>query len=216
MSLLNWAKNEIEIAKRREMELSDDGTYGCMCYDSALKAFKSLCKDNHSGVSIRITKNILDRLIDAKPLTPIFDTDDIWSKCEFTNDGLAAVYQCTRMTSLFKHVHEDGSISYSDNDRVVATDHIYKISYHSGLVSRYVDELYPIKMPYVPPEKPYRVYCEDYLQGSPNEQTGTYDHFAMLYMILPDGIVKDVGKYYKEVDKKMIEISREEYYRDKT
>lgn len=35
-------------------------------------------EDGHSGMSIGITKNILNRLIAGKPLTPIVDTEDIW------------------------------------------------------------------------------------------------------------------------------------------
>ena len=30
----------------------DNWDYGCACYESALKAFESLCEDGHSGYSI--------------------------------------------------------------------------------------------------------------------------------------------------------------------
>ena len=53
--------------------------YGCACYESALKAFGSLCEDGHSGFSIGLTKAILNRLINNKPLLPIEDTDEVWS-----------------------------------------------------------------------------------------------------------------------------------------
>lgn len=80
MRVLDWAREEIEIAKKREREASgvENGwDYGCVCYDSALKAYESLCEDGHSGLSIRITQNILNRLIDGKVLTPIEDTPDM-------------------------------------------------------------------------------------------------------------------------------------------
>lgn len=70
MSMLEWAKNEIAIASKRERGDKPEGEwdYGCACYDSALRAFESLLGDGHSGMSIGFTKNILNRLIDGKPL----------------------------------------------------------------------------------------------------------------------------------------------------
>ena len=64
---MNGLKNEIELAKKQEEKNAPDGEwdYGCACYDSAFKAFQSLCEDGHSGMSIGFTKNILNRLIDA-------------------------------------------------------------------------------------------------------------------------------------------------------
>ena len=51
-----WAEREVEIACKKE------DVYGCKYYHSALKAFESLCDDDHSGCSIKITKEILNRL----------------------------------------------------------------------------------------------------------------------------------------------------------
>ena len=78
MSMSEWAKREVEIACKRERgddENPNMSDYGCACYESALKAFESLCEDGHSGMSIGFTKAILDRMIDGKPLTPIDDTE---------------------------------------------------------------------------------------------------------------------------------------------
>ena len=61
MSMTSWAEKEVEIACRRERELSgnkDEWDYGCACYESALKALKSLAEDSHSGYSMSITKHI--------------------------------------------------------------------------------------------------------------------------------------------------------------
>ena len=65
MDLYEWAKREVEIASNGEAE------YGKKYYISAVKAFKSLTEDGHSGVSIGFTKNILMRIIECKPLFPI-------------------------------------------------------------------------------------------------------------------------------------------------
>lgn len=73
MSMTEWAKREVEIACKRENPDRKEGEfdYGYACYESALKAFYCLMEDWHSGMSIGITKNILNRLIDGKCLTPI-------------------------------------------------------------------------------------------------------------------------------------------------
>lgn len=67
MSMMEWAKREVEIASKRERgdKPESECDYGCACYDSALKAFESLCGDDHSGFSIGITKGILNRLIEG-------------------------------------------------------------------------------------------------------------------------------------------------------
>ena len=66
MSMLDWAKKEVEIACKRENPDRKDGEwdYCCACYESALKAYESLCNDGHSGYSFGFTKNILIRLMD--------------------------------------------------------------------------------------------------------------------------------------------------------
>lgn len=100
MSMMEWAKREVEIASKRERgdKPESEWDYGCACYDSALKAFESLCGDGHSGFSIGITKGILNRLIEGKPLTPIEDTEDVWNVCSRGENGGVATYQCKRMS----------------------------------------------------------------------------------------------------------------------
>lgn len=47
--MLEWAKREVEIACKKENPNRKEGEfdYGCACYESALKAFESLCEDGH-------------------------------------------------------------------------------------------------------------------------------------------------------------------------
>ena len=115
MSMIHWAKNEVGIAWKREIEncTGDGADYGCRCYKSALKAYQSLCEDGHSGLSISVTQGILNRLISGKPLTPIEDTEDMWNICNSgeSDDGML-IYQCNRMSSLFKYVYPDGKVKY--------------------------------------------------------------------------------------------------------
>ena len=208
--LRNWAEREIELAKKREMEgcQSDEWMYGCCCYDSALKAFNSLCDDEHSGMSIQITKSILNRLIDGKPLTPIEDTEDIW------NEVWDGKYQCKRMSSLFKTISKDGTVSYHDNNRTVMIDTKTGTGWHNGKVSRYIDDLHPITMPYIPTDKPYKVFCEDFCYLKP-DAVGEYDHFAMLYMQDPEGNRTEINKYYEETKEGFAQISCNEYLKRK-
>ena len=113
-----WAENEVRLACKRENPDWDGKSfdYGCSCYQSALKAYKSICNDGHSGFSFGVTKNILIRLMEGLPLTPIEDTEDNWSLAYKDKDG-KTVYQCNKMSRLFKYVDKDGKVSYSDADR---------------------------------------------------------------------------------------------------
>lgn len=197
MSMLEWAKREVEIACKRENPDKKEGEfdYGCACYESALKAFESLCEDGHSGMSIGFTKNILNRLIDGKPLTPIEDTDDVWSKRHRSKDLPYVTFQCKRMSSLFKMIYNDGHVEYTDVDRYYCKDIDNPIvSYTSGLVTRIVDEMFPITMPYSPGPS-IIVFCEDFLTDRNN---GDYDTKAILYAL----------KYDENGDQKRIEINR--------
>lgn len=211
--MIEWAKREVEIACNRENPDRKEGEfdYGCACYESALKAFNSLLEDGHSGMSIRFTQNILNRLIDGKPLTPINDKDDIWNDISDISGlhGEAVNYQCKRMSSLFKYVYSDGAIKYKDVNRCVGVNvNNPEESYHSGLIDRVMGELYPISMPYMPENKPYRIYTEDFLTDTKN---GDYDTVGILYVIKPDGEKIKINRFFKEGEDDFIEIGKEEY-----
>lgn len=209
MDMKKWAEREVEIACKRENSnrKEEEFDYGCACFESALKAFNCLMEDNHSGMSIRFTKNILNRLIDGKCLTPIEDTGDIWKYSFDRSDGVKT-YQCKRMTSFFKNVYPDGRIKYDDVDRAVKVDIITNTIWHSGLADRIVDELYPITMPYAPSDTPFKVYCENLLTDSKN---GDYDTVGVLYGINPDGNRFEINRYFKDGDRDMVEIDKKEY-----
>ena len=159
MSLKEWAEEEVKIACQRENPDRKDGEwdYGCACYESALEAFEKLCNQGHSGMSMSITQHILNRLIDGKPLTPIEDDEDMWNEVGGINKGYT-VYQCRRMSSLFKDVYDDGTVVYSDINRFTCVDVETGHTYHSGLVDRTLNKLYPITMPYYPNINTYKVY----------------------------------------------------------
>lgn len=210
MSMTDWAKREVEIACKREKENNEeDGMwdYGCACYESALKAFNSLMEDGHSGMSIGFTKNILNRLIDGKPLTPIEDTDDVWGDITTRHRDGSISYQCTRMTSLFKDVDKDGNVTYSDVNRFVKIDVDNPSSaWHSSLIDRIMGEMFPIKMPYS--GETYKVYCKDLLTDPKN---GDFDTIGIYYAILPNGEKLEISRYFKELGPDWAEIDVSEY-----
>lgn len=202
-----WAENEVMMACEHERSCDDgDGVseYGCACYRSALKAFNSLMEDGHSGMSIGITKNILNRLITQKPLTPIVDTEDIWNDgMSFERNGEKS-FQCKRMSSLFKHIKADGSISYNDVARTICVSiNNPNNTYHSKLVDRIIDEIFPVTIPYMPSTKPFYVYCEDLLCDTEN---GDFDTVGVFYVITPNGEKIDINRFFAEKDNKFEEI----------
>lgn len=185
-NLERWAENEVAIACRHEKPDRKDGEwdYGCACYESALKAFGSLCADGHSGFSIGLTKAILNRLISNKPLLPIEDTE-------------------------FKYVYADGTVKYRDVDRYHGVNiNCPDAQYHSGLIDTVMDELYPITMPYMPADRAFKIYTEDFLV---DPAKGDYDTVGILYVITPSMDKVAINRYFKEAPNGFAEIDEAEY-----
>ncbi len=235
MSMLDWARNEVAIASAAEREQEEpkkekgffgqlldrifhkkEFNYGSACYDSALRAFKCLSKDEHSGMSIQITKNILDRLIDGKPLTPIEDVPEVWNDIADVSGG-GIKYQCNRMPSLFKEVFPDGHIEYDDVDQCYCEDINAGSTYTCGLESNIIQELYPITMPYIPGDR-IKVITEECLAYKKN---GDFDTKA-IFCCIKDGEKIEINRFFAEAqdypDRKevsvghgLVEITYEEY-----
>ena len=200
-----WAEEEIRLACNAKDE------YARACYDSAIRAYKSLMKDGHSGASIHVTHGILNRLIDMKPLTAIEDVPEVWNDISMwkSAEGIVEQYQCKRMSSLFKDVYDDGTVKFTDVNRVSCIDiDCPIISWHCHLGDKRVNELFPIEMPYYPTNDPYKLYKEDFLVDPEN---GDYDTQGFFYLITPYGDRVEVNKFYKEQDEGWAEIGVEEY-----
>lgn len=200
MEMKEWAKREVELACERERKNSEEGefNYGVACYESALRAFESLLGDDHSGMSIRFTKMIINRLIDGKPLTPIEDTDDIWDEKTWKADDGSTVYQCNRMYSLFKHVRPDGTVYYDDNDRIVCIDiNNPSVRYFNGFVRKIAEEyIQSIEMPYTPLAEPWIVETEDHKIN--DNVKGDFDTIVIHDILCPDGHEVAVHRYFTE------------------
>lgn len=215
MSMLDWAKKEIELAcvKERENAPENEWDYGCACYDSALRAFESLIRDNHSGMSIGITKRILNRLIDGKPLTVIDDVDDIWNKSFRGIYDDYDTYQCKRMSSLFKRLYDNGKVEYTDNNRIICENIDSGCRYNAGYIRRIIEKRYPITMPYMPEDNPYVVYTEDFLYDPKN---GDFDTVGLIKLKKPNGDIEYLNIYLADRDGRFVEIDESIYMLRKT
>lgn len=199
MTMTEWAKKEVELFKEKQ----DD--YGKLCADSALDAFLSLMADDHSGFSIKITQNLLNRLINGQPLQPIEDKDFFVNDKDysFLSDseeqlkkvGLKSSLQCPRMSSLFRNEKLDGTVIYDDVERTIFIDTYDEnnpSTWHSGEADKIVNKLFPIKMPYYPSTKQYKIYGKSmYVDENGNDKTkehpGTFNKTIYEYLITPKG-----------------------------
>ena len=216
--MYEWAEQECRIACKKENPNfdfdSDDFDYGCSCYKSALKAYKSLLEDGHSGMSFSFTQDILERLMRLEPLSPITDDDFkggslIYSDEDLASMGLKSEIQCTRMSSLFRKETVDGKVTYCDVNRAYSVNvETPSDTFYCGRETNIVDEMFPIKMPYLPEKEEYKVYIQTFLADKKN---GDFDTQGILYLITPDGKRIDVNRYQTEKDGKMVNITKEEY-----
>lgn len=208
MSTKEWAEKELEIAKK---DFNWSG-YQMECAKSAYNAFCSLLKDDHSGYSWGLTVSILKKLIDTLPLTPIIDTDDIWTQCYWDKGR----YQCKRYSSLFKEIQPDGSIVYNDTDRVAISYEGSDALWGNGFVSRLVDGMHPIEMPYIPRKNLYIVHAKEgkyiYTELGINR---TCDLLSLIYLEnTAENKTESILRYFKYVPSKgYVEISKQEYNR---
>lgn len=229
----NRAENEVKIACKKENPNWDGKSfdYGCAFYQSAVKAYKSMLDDGHSGFSWGLTSNILKRLLDDLLLAPIKDEDFVQdpnmpqaSEEELKDRKLKSAIQCPRRPSLFRYEYLDGRIEYHDNKRAYCFNvDNPNITYTNRLCSKIIDELYPIKMPYYPSRYKYRIAVEERLH---DKSLGDYDLIRVAYIIKPSGEKETINRCYQEViigyfkykdsdhirhETKMIEIDYETY-----
>ena len=215
--IYSWAEQECRLACKRENPNfnfdGDDFDYGCSCYKSALKAYKSLMDDEHSGMSFSFTRDILERLMRHEPLTPITDDDFeggnlIYSDEDLVSMGLKSEIQCPRMSSLFRKETVDGKVTYCDVNRAYCVNIETPSDTFFSSTNNIVDELFPIKMPYLPKREEYKVYVQTFLTDKKN---GDFDTQGVIYLITPDGKRIDINRYYTQKAGKMVEISKDEY-----
>lgn len=169
--MTEWAEREIAAACKKENPNWDGKSfdYGCTCYQSALKAYKSLMEDGHNGFSFSVTRNILKKLLDEIPLSPITDEDffinnDKAESEEYLKDRrLKSHIQCPRRSSLFREEDLDGNVKYRDIDRYYCINAEDPSDTFSSSIDNFIDKLYPITMPYIPSSERFKVYVKYWL-----------------------------------------------------
>lgn len=213
MSMSEWAAEEVRIACERERATiteTDDADptaqeYAESCYQSALKAYQSLCGDGHSGMSFNITAGILKRLCSGYPLTPIEDVDDVWELVNETPDKID--YQCRRMYSLFKTVSKkDGSAYFHDIDRFLCVDP-KGVTYTNNFINQQLSKLYPLTLPYMPEGK-FLVKTFDF---ATNANPGEFDTILIRSVKEPNGQEVLLNLCFKETENGFEQIQLKEY-----
>ena len=193
MSMVDWARQEVALAIANEKP--EDRKYVKLCANSALKAYELLMGEGHSGMSWSVTRYLLIKLMNEEPLSPIKINDEVWEPCEGSTDK-EDVYQCTRRPSLFKYVNRStGAKRFYDTERVVGIDIDDPNSgyYHSNLLYAIMDEMFPIKFPYMP-SKPIKVATADCLC---DKSKGDFDTVLVKDAILPNGTIMPINRYFR-------------------
>ena len=205
MTQLEIYKKEVELACKREREAENNPngwSYGCSCYESALKAFESLCNDNHSGYSWSITTNILKRMCAGLPLSPITESD-------FKKEDGGYYHQCPRMSSLFRDELPNGEIVYSSVNRYYCFEkNDPNDTFIGGGVRDILDKMFPITLPYYPSANKYKVCVETSLI---NPRNGDFDTRAIWWIQTPEGERVEINRFFTEIDRKWVEITKDEY-----
>ena len=217
--MIKWARHEVEIVLQQLTQRHSITDYDRECYTAALEAFEFLCKQGHSGYSFTETFKILTRLCNRQPLCYINEDD-------FEQEGLGidncnreingpligkTSYQCLRMSSLFKHVWEDGKVTYSDHDRILCIDsENINNTFYWGFAAQFVNQMFPITLPYMPmPGKYYRIYVTSFT-------TNSMDVCAINQIVEPSGNIVKVDRYFKFTDDeewngRPVEITHDKY-----
>ena len=115
------------------------------------------------------------------------------------------------MSSLFKHVWEDGKVTYSDHDRILCIDsENINNTFYWGFAAQFVNQMFPITLPYMPmPGKHYRIYVTSFT-------TNSMDVCAINQIVEPSGNIVKVDRYFKFTDDeewngRPVEITQDKY-----
>ena len=171
---MNW-KKELELLRDKQ----GDDEAGNMICDEVKEVMTLIDNQGHSGCSYSILSNILIRLLKEKPLFPITDNPSEWGTD-------ADEKQNNRVSSIFKY--PDGTIHDVERTIFVDTYDNKNTTWNSGLARDLVDEMFPLKLPYMPSDNKYYVYgkhmfLDENGNDKTNENIGTYNYTKLEYII---------------------------------
>lgn len=118
--------------------------------DNIVDLLAVLATQGHSGGSIGYCVSNFKRLALLNPMSPIEDTPESWGDAYHVDEEGTSHFQCRRLSSLFKEVYADGTITFHDLDAVIYQDEGTDSYYGRGGMND--DSL--VTMPYYPPERP--------------------------------------------------------------
>lgn len=211
MNMTDWARSEVEHIRKAFKKDDDSKDYAMACYETALKAFETVCEAGLTGFQVPIVKQIFDALIEGRPLSKLEESPDIWSDKLMSPEEKGKKFQCIRKSSLFKTIHADGSVTYRDVERTTMHDIVSDTYWYGYIADKYVDEYFPITMPYCPSEKKFVVKVAMYLTDRKN---GDYDTIRIIQIDHPDGkTIVNIDEYFKESKNGWEQINLQEYLR---
>jgi len=145
-NLLSYAEDELN---RIGMTEDSPDEMNVMMRKHIVHMVKEFSEEGHSGFSGRYALNILTKLLEFKPLTPLTGADDEWN---LVGDGH---WQNKRCSSVFKGV--DGSCY--DIDGKVFWEW-YRDENGEAVKTYYTSKgcSVPVTFPYTPPDKPIYEY----------------------------------------------------------
>lgn len=224
--MFQWAEHEVGLACRRKRDkgiANENGKpdYAGDCYDVALAAFKKCTEGNLDSPQFQIMTGILERLLHGLPLTSITESDfddesispDEFEIIPWYADMLPqcdpSYMQCSRCDSVFKIRGKDGEVMYTDFNRGYFVNIDNPADVYSSDLS-FLDEMYPIKMPYFPKNKKFVIYERRFIADERNIDWD-YDTVGTIYMLTPDGERVDLNIYRTVIDGNLVRISKEDF-----
>lgn len=204
----------IECERKSAVEENDYSflDYAVECYRSALHTYETMAADGHSGMSWSLTRQILNRLTEGKPLKGLNsyqDRPEEWAKGSPWIVDDRSMLNNIRYSALSYRVNASGKAIYHDINRWVfeAPDHP-NIPWHNGFLSTYLDEKFPIQFPYCPVTIHVRV--EEILTDPAH---GDYDAQHIIDFADPEtGRKVCVDACFAEIDGEWQEIGKRKWY----
>lgn len=152
MSMIEFAENELNLLLNSCTDEESKNVQKVVNKD-ILDIIRLFSEQGHSGFSAHYSMNILKRLMNYKPLSPITDDESEWNRLDYDDD---LAYQCKRCPSLFKD--KDGRV-YNVEGRVFSDDNGHSW-FTNGNSRVYVD------LPYSVPDKPEYVVIDNQVYRS--------------------------------------------------
>ena len=144
-NFLNFVKEQLETLNEDDMQNLMNKNLLRMCYIFSM--------EDYSGFSADIAINLLNRLLNWKPVVEITEDDNQWNKVATDSE------QNKYCPSVFRNKDEEGNYHYIDQDKYAFTED------DGGTWFSCNPKMYGlsdnITLPYYPPVKPSKVYIKN-------------------------------------------------------